>query len=155
MHNLEILRVGSEDVWDYLESSKVKTPKFQNRLGSYSLNPGTVEKLRDYVDKATIVIFSAEWCKDCHSNVPVMALLNRDTGLEVLVFGHLMRDSKNHGKRWSTPPSPPEVDEFNVIKIPLIIVLNTQGQVLGEIVENPPEGKTLEQALLNILEASF
>jgi thiol-disulfide isomerase/thioredoxin len=119
------------------------------------LNPETVDLQKKYVDKATVVVFSAEWCKDCHSNIPVLAQINRDVGLEVLVFGHLMRDSKNHGNRWSVPPSPPEVKEFNVIKIPLILVLNTQGQVLGEIVENPPEGKTLEQALLNILEANF
>ena len=155
MHNIETLRTGSEDVWDYLESSKAKTPKFQNRLDSYRLNPETVDKLRKYVDKATIVVFSAEWCKDCYNNVPVLAHLNRDTGLEVLVFGHLMRNSKNHGNRWSVPPSPSEVEEFDVQKIPLIIVLNAQGQVLGEIVENPPENKTLEQSLLDILDASF
>ena len=66
-----------------------------------------------------------------------------------------MRNSKNHGNRWSVPPSPSEVEEFDVQKIPLIIVLNAQGQVLGEIVENPPEKKTLEQSLLDILDASF
>ena len=155
MHNLETLREGSEDVWDYLESSKAKTPKFQNNLDSYRLNPKTVDKLRKYVNKASVVIFSAEWCKDCYSNVPILAQLNRDTGFEVLVFGHLARDVKNPEKRWKVPPSPPEVKEFDVKKIPLITVLDVQGQVLGEIVENPPEGKTLEQALLNILEASF
>ena len=155
MHNLETLRTGSEDVWGYLESSKAKTPKFQKRLDSYRLNPETVEKIRKYVDKTTVVIFSAEWCKDCYSNVPVLAQLNKDAGLEVLVFGHLRRDVKNPEKRWTVPPSPPEVKEFDVKKIPLVIVLNAQGQVLGEIIENPPEGKTLEQALLDILEASF
>jgi len=49
------------------------------------------------------------------------------------------------------PPSPPEVDEFSVPKIPLIVVLNKDGEKAGEIVENPPPGKTVEQALLAIM----
>jgi thiol-disulfide isomerase/thioredoxin len=154
MHDLDILRESSEDVWDYLNTAKQKTDNFQNRLDTYSPDSETITKLRDYKDKTVVIVFSAEWCTDCYQNVPIIAQLNNETGLEVLVFGHLKRDSKNNKRRWSVPPSPPEVDEFNVTKIPHIIVLNTRGQVLGEIVENPPKGKTLEEAMLDILDAS-
>ena len=44
-----------------------------------------------------------------------------------------------------------EVKEFDVVKIPLIVVLNGDGEELGEIVENPPEGETLEESLFKIL----
>lgn len=36
----------------------------------------------------------------------------------------------------------------------MIAVFNTEGEMLSEIVENPPRGETLEKALLNILEAA-
>ncbi len=67
------------------------------------------------------------------------------------VFGHLMRNVTDPDEKWAIPPSPPEVKAFNVIKIPLITVLNKEGEKLGEIIENPPEGQTLERALLDIL----
>jgi hypothetical protein len=44
-----------------------------------------------------------------------------------------------------------EVKEFDVVKIPLIVVLDRDGERVGEIVENPPPGKTVEGALLDIL----
>ena len=74
------------------------------------------------------------------------------SGLEVRVFGHLMRSPLNSSERWKIPPSPPEVKEFNVKKIPLIVVLNKNGEKLGEIEENPPKGTSLEKALLQIYE---
>jgi thiol-disulfide isomerase/thioredoxin len=98
-----------------------------------------------------VVVFSAEWCKDCRRNVPVLGLVAEATGLEVRVFGHLMREVKDSDERWSIPPSSPEVKEFNVIKIPLISVLDGNGEEIGEVVENPPEGQSLEEALLDIL----
>ena len=38
-----------------------------------------------------------------------------------------------------------------MVKIPLIVVLDKAGEKVGEVVENPPPGKTLEQALLDII----
>jgi hypothetical protein len=62
-----------------------------------------------------------------------------------------MRNVTDPDEKWAIPPSPPEVKAFNVIKIPLITVLNKEGEKRGEIIENPPEGQTLERALLDIL----
>jgi len=78
-------------------------------------------------------------------------LISEATGLEVRVFGHLMRDPKRSRGYWSIPPSPEEVEEFSVRRIPTIFVLDREGRVMGEIVESPPAGKSLEAALLDIL----
>jgi hypothetical protein len=64
-----------------------------------------------------------------------------------------MRDAKSNNRRWAVPPSPPGVDEFNVVKIPLMVALRKDGEKVGEIVENPPQGKTREQVLLGIVKA--
>jgi len=66
------------------------------------------------------------------------------------VFGHLMCNPLNPKEKWRIPPSPPEIREFNVVKIPLILVFNKKGRKLGDIIENPPEGLSLEAALLKI-----
>lgn len=148
---LEAIRSNSESVADYLKSSEEKTPKFTERKTTYKLDKDTIEKIKAYTGSAVVVVFSAEWCPDCYRNVPVLSLISEETGLEVRVFGHLMRNVTDPDEKWAIPPSPPEVKAFNVIKIPLITVLNKEGEKRGEIIENPPEGQTLERALLNIL----
>jgi len=45
-------------------------------------------------------------------------------------------------------PSPREVEEFKVEKIPHIIIFNTDGKELGKIIENPAQDKTLEEEIL-------
>lgn len=150
-HELEAIRDNSESVENYIRYSKEKAPQFAERKSMYTLDEEAVEAIRDHAEKVTVVAFSAEWCPDCHRNIPVLCLLSEATGIEVRVFGHLMRDAKNPEERWRIPPLPPEVKEFNVVRIPLILVLNEHGEKIGEIVENPPEGQTLEDALLEIL----
>ncbi len=150
-YELEAIMSNSESVADYLTSSDEKAPKFAERKATYKLNKDTVEKIKAYAGSAVVVVFSAEWCPDCYRNVPVLGLISEETSLEVRVFGHLMRNVKDPNEKWAIPPSPPEVKDFNVIKIPLITVLNEDGERLGEIIENPPEGQTLERALLDIL----
>ncbi|KPV65265.1 MAG: hypothetical protein AOA65_0300 [Candidatus Bathyarchaeota archaeon BA1] len=63
-----------------------------------------------------MVVFSAEWCKDCTNNVPVLWLISELRGLEIRVFGHLKTDPLNPRERWKIPPSPPEVKDFGVEK---------------------------------------
>jgi hypothetical protein len=150
-HDLEKLRENSQTVKDYLASTAETAPGFAKRMAEYNLNERATKELRERVEWAVVVVFSAEWCKDCCRNVPVLGLIVEATGLEVMVFGHLMRDIKDPDERWSIPPSPQEVKEFDVVKIPLISVLDGNGKEIGEIVENPPEGQSLEEALLDIL----
>lgn len=151
-YNLDKIRHNAYTVNGYLDEVSTGTPIFKEKYDKYIIDESVTEKLSEYADKIVILAFSAEWCKDCHNNIPVLDLISEATGIEIRVFGHLMRDVKGSAMRWKVPPSPVEVVEFNVIKIPLIIVMNQNGGVLGEIVENPPEGLSLEEAILNIVE---
>ncbi len=145
------LRTSSKTVYDYVtEPSKAKEA-FERRLEEYKLDPVIVKELKKKAVDYLIIVFSAEWCPDCFRNVPVLDLLAKSTGIEVRVFGHIMRDDKNNTRKWAVPPSPPEVEKFNFVKIPFIVVLKKDGEKVGEIIENPPPGKTLEQALLEIM----
>jgi thiol-disulfide isomerase/thioredoxin len=153
MYNIPLLILRSEDVKEYIESNREKTPNFVDRYKSYTVEKETVSKIKRYFDKYIIFAFSAEWCKDCARNIPILARLQEESGLITRIFGHIMKDAKSSTKKWRIPPSPGEIDLFNVIKIPSIFILDNQGNKVGEIIENPPPDKTLETAILDILES--
>ncbi len=146
------LRRGSESVHDYVSAPSKARDAFDKRRSEYKLDAVVTKELKKKAKEYTVFVFSAEWCPDCMRNVPVLDMISEATGLEVRAFGHIMRDAKSNTRKWAVPPSPPEVDEFNVPKIPLIMVLKKDGEKAGEIVENPPPGKTVEQALLDIMQ---
>jgi thiol-disulfide isomerase/thioredoxin len=150
-YDLAKIHRGSEAVYDYVSVPNMAKDAFDKRRDEYKLDPVVVKEVTRRAKDYTIVAFSAEWCPDCVRNIPVLAMLSEVTGLEVRIFGHIMRDTKSNMRKWAIPPSPPEVVEFNVVKIPLILVLNKVGESIGEIVENPPRGNTLEQAILNLM----
>ena len=150
-YDLASLRKHSEPVKDYVSEKNLATEAFAARRAEYRLDANTVRELKKLGRGYTVVVFSAEWCPDCKRNVPVLDLLSEAADIEVRVFGHIMRDAKDSTRKWAVPPSPPEVEEFGVTKIPFIVVLDGNGEKIGEIVENPPPGKTVEKALLDIL----
>lgn len=147
-YDLDELMAGSKPVADYMKSAG---EEFIEHYERYESDGGAVMELERYVDGITVVAFSAEWCKDCKREIPVLAHLSEEIGLKVRVFGDLMRDAKSATRKWSIPPSPKEVEDFKVNRIPLIVVLDREGRRLGAVEEKPAEGKTLERALLDIL----
>jgi thiol-disulfide isomerase/thioredoxin len=125
--------------------------RFLERMKTYSLNEDVVKELKKYMDKIFVVVFSAEWCKDCAANVPVLALLADKTGLKVRVFGGLKKDPLNPDEKWRIPPSPPEVREFKVKRTPHIVIFHVNGRELGKIIENPTPNKTMEEEILQLV----
>jgi len=149
--NLSEIRKKTLLVKQYIDSLEQPfREKFLTRKQTYTLKQEVVNHLKEFLDKYVIIAFSAEWCKDCTANIPVLALISETTGLEVRIFGGLKKDPLSHTRKWRIPPSPPEVEIFNVDKIPLIMLFDKDGKQIGRIVENPREA-TLEEELLNII----
>ncbi len=149
--NLSEIRRKTVSVKQYLNSLEEPfREKFLARKQTYRLNQEVMNKLKHCADKFVVVTFSAEWCKDCAANIPVIALISEATGLEVRIFGGLMKDPLSHTRKWRIPPSPPEVETFHVDKIPLIILFSKEGKEVGKIIEKPEE-PTLEEELLKII----
>jgi thiol-disulfide isomerase/thioredoxin len=150
--NLSEIRKKTVSVEQYLDSLEEPfRERFLTRKQTYTLNQEAVNQLKKVADKYVIVAFSAEWCKDCAVNIPVLALISEATGLEVRIFGGLKKDSLSHTRKWRIPPSPQEVETFQVDKIPLIIVFDKEGKDIGKIIENPREKPTLEEELVKII----
>jgi len=125
--------------------------KFLIRKQTYQLNREAINQFKRFANKCVIVAFSAEWCKDCATNIPVLALISEATGLEVRIFGGLEKGPLSPEGEWRIPPSPPEVETFHVDKIPLIILFDEKGKEMGRIIENPRKESTLEEELLKII----
>jgi hypothetical protein len=150
MKSLKELTERSVAVKDYLtHTTGPFRDKANERMKTYKIDASVIEELKKYVNKLFVIVFSAEWClKDCAPNVPVLALLANKTGLNVRVFGGLTRDPSNPKERWKVPPSPPEVKDFKVEKVPTIIIFDANGRELGKIIENPAPNKTIEEGIL-------
>jgi len=135
-------------VKEYLSKSTGRFKEIQDGvLRSYELKTEVVQELSKYSDDLLIVIFSAEWClKDCATKVPIFLLLAENLGIEVRVFGGLVRDALKSD--WRVPPTPPEVREHGVKKVPHVFILDKSGRQLGEIVESPSPGNTVEEDVL-------
>lgn len=154
--NIAEIKRNTESVSDYLTGASAHSPStlylFTKRLKEYQIDEKILEKLKKHASKFVLVVFSGEWCANCARNVPILGLVAEATGLEVRVFGHLNQDPLKPGVRWRIPPSPPEVHDFNVVRIPHIAVFNAKGTEVDVIIENPPEGQSLEGVLLRIFE---
>ena len=153
MYDWEALRKNSASVSEYLIKASKDTPIFRQNAEKYNLDLEALKRLEEYKNKVGVVVFSSDWCPDCQRHVPVLGLIAESIGMEIIVFGHLVRDLARPKGYWQIPPSPPEVKTFDVKKIPTIIVLDETGKKLGAIIENPPRGKTLENALLDVIES--
>lgn len=127
-------------------------PKYEARRAEYTLNPGTLESIKAFVDQFIIVTISADWCKDCVANVPVLDLIHEATGLPVYILGGVKTDPLNPDRQWAVPPSPPEVDTLNIKAIPTILIYTKDGTEIGRIIENPSIQPTLEEELLYFFE---
>jgi thiol-disulfide isomerase/thioredoxin len=126
--------------------------KFLKRKQEYQLNPEAAEQLKKLAEGYAIIAFSADWCKDCASNIPVLALVSETTGLETRVFGNIKKDPLSSTRKWRIPPSPPEVEAFKIDKLPTILIFNREGREIGKIIENPTM-PTLEQELCAIIKS--
>ncbi len=94
MANLKEIEKKTVPVDEYVK--KVPSPfnkKFSERKQSYQLDEEVVQKLKSYTRDVVIVVFSAQWCKDCAANVPILALIAERTNIKVRVFGGLKRVS--------------------------------------------------------------
>ena len=153
--NLETIMRKTTPVDKYIsEISQSYKDKFLQKMQSYQMEEKPIKKLKEHAKDLIIIVFSAEWCKDCAENIPILAMLAKEIKIEIRVFGGLKTNPLNQKEKWSIPPSPPEVKKFNVKKIPHIIISNKNGKELGTIIENPIPGNTLEKEIFNILQLS-
>lgn len=152
MVNLSDIRSRTTNVRDYIDGLKDKDKeKFIEVYNTYKLDTGVVDELREALKDLTIVVFSAAWCGDCKRAMPVMQQLEEQLGLEVLIFSKIKTAPLDPDRQWAVPPSPPEINEWGVTAIPWFNFYDTDGNLVGTLIEKPTVKDTLEAEILHIL----
>jgi thiol-disulfide isomerase/thioredoxin len=156
MRKLEGLMEKTFTTTEYiLHVNEVFRDKFLSRMETYKLNENAVEELRKHTNDIFVLVFSAEWCKDCMANVPILALLEKKIGLKVGVFGNSEKGTLKFRQKDGKMLASAIVNKFKIREIPHIVVFDVNGQELGKIIENPSFGKTLEEEILELVKKRF
>jgi thiol-disulfide isomerase/thioredoxin len=153
MVDLVNIKERSQSVKEYISTLEDKWKEIQlEEYRNYDLDENVVRELGDYVDRITIVSLGASWCKDCRKAIPVLMKLEEEVGVEVRVFGSVKTAPLDPNRQWAIPPSPPELDEWNVTAIPWIVIFDKFGKRIATIIEKPKHKSTLEAEILYVIE---
>ncbi|MFX0098203.1 MAG: TlpA family protein disulfide reductase [Candidatus Hodarchaeota archaeon] len=127
--------------------------KFSEKLSTSRIRPDIASKLGQVVleNKLKFLVFSADWCKDSQEVLPLLAKIYQVTKIPMKILGGIKKNL-NPPPSWKVPPSPPEVLEYNVEKLPCILVLDKGSCEIARVYEQPPPGKSLEKHLLEVIE---
>jgi len=118
----------------------------------YILNSDAVKKLSDFAKEYHIVVIFADWCGDARKAVPVLSLIEEETGMKIVALGGMTKPPYGSDRFWAVPPSPVEVDIFDIRSSPTILVFNAKGEEIGRIKTRPKIAPTLEEELVVIIE---
>ena len=147
--DLDDIRLRSMTVAEYFESVTGKDKDvMMDKYHQYRIKGDVLQQLKDLAGSVVCVVFSAAWCKDCKNALPVLRHLEERAGLEVRVFGNIKTAPLNPEHRWKIPPSPPEMEEWNITHIPWIVLFDRDGNEIGNIIEKPEVKETLEEEIL-------
>ncbi len=151
--NLDDIRSRTKTVGEYLDSIQGKDKDAMLRIYEhYRPKEDVVDRLRRHVNDIVIVVFSAAWCKDCKNALPVLRHLEERIGLNVRVFGGIKTAPLDPNHQWRIPPSPPEMEEWEITHIPWIVIFDLEGNEIGTVIEKPTVTASLEEEILYHLE---
>ena len=126
--------------------------RYHNQKKAYKLNDEAIEKLREIIDNYEIVVVFADWCGDARKAVPVLSLIEEELDIRIRALGGMTKPPYGSKKHWAVPPSPKEVDTFEITSSPTILVFNKDGEEIGRIKTRPKMTPTIEQELVKIIE---
>lgn len=153
MAKLSDVKVDAPSCNEYIENmSPAYKGGFLRNRSDYKLNADAVEKIKQLGDDYAFVIVFADWCGDARKVVPVMALLEEETGKKIPSLGGMTKPPYGSDKFWAVPPSPEEVDKFDITSSPTILIFNTEGEEIGRIKTRPKMTSSIEEEIVKIIE---
>ena len=127
---------------------------FVRQKEEYSLSTKAIERLKILCEEYTCVVFYADWCGDSKKAVPVLALIEEQTGKKILALGGMTKPPYGSKSLWAVPPSPPEVETFKITSSPTILIFNKAGEEIGRIKTRQRLTPTIEEEIVKIIEDS-
>jgi thiol-disulfide isomerase/thioredoxin len=153
-HDLKKLQENGKNIDELIESFDCKgSEDIKNQCENYEPNHDIVKELVAKAKDYTFVVFSADWCKDCKSNVGAFAkIVQLYPEINAIFFKGIKSAPLDPNIKWKVPQSPPEVNEFDLNRIPTFYILDSEGYVKTEFLENPVTKPTVEEELLYLIE---
>ncbi|MHA1187523.1 MAG: thioredoxin family protein [Candidatus Heimdallarchaeota archaeon] len=153
-HDLKKLYENGKNVDEVIESFNCKTADdIRNNCENYEPNHDVVKELVAKAKGYTIVVFSADWCKDCKINVgPFAKIVQLYPEIDAIFFKGIKTAPMDPDIKWKVPPSPPEVNDFDLQRLPTFFILDSEGYVKTILLENPKTKPTVEEELLYLIE---
>jgi len=154
IHDVKHLEKSGLKVDEMIENLSGKDgDTIRENFEKYEPIEGVLSELEEKANGYLFVVFSADWCRDCKTNVAAFAkILKRIPTINGVFFKGIKSAPKDPDIRWRVPPSPPEVNDFDLRKIPTIFIIDSNGKLVGEMLENPEHKPTLEEELVYILD---
>ena len=140
-------------VTDYIDKmSASQKGVFLRRRDAYELNEDAVGILQGFKDQYQFIVFFADWCGDSRKAVPVLSLLEEELKIKISALGGMTKPPYGVDAYWAVPPSPDEVNTFDIRSSPTIIVFNESGEEVGRMKTKPKMTATVEEELIWIIE---
>ncbi|MFX0053289.1 MAG: thioredoxin family protein [Promethearchaeota archaeon] len=142
-------------VTDYIDQmSASQKGGFVRRRDAYVLNKEAVEILKTFKDNYQFIVFFADWCGDSRKAVPVLSLLEQELDIRITALGGMTKPPYGSKSFWAVPPSPVEVETFDIRSSPTIVVFKKSGEEVGRMKTRPKNTSTVEEELIWIIESS-
>jgi thiol-disulfide isomerase/thioredoxin len=128
---------------------------FIRQKKGYRINQEAVDKIKGFVEKGySFAALFADWCGDARRAIPVLALLEEEIDHHIPCLGGMKKPPYGSDRLWDVPPSPAEVETFEVTSSPTIIIFDTDGKEIGRIKTKAKMTPTIEQEIVKIIEDS-
>ena len=137
------------------EMNPMYRSRWLDEFTHYSLNEDAVGNLKDIIDAYEIVAMFADWCGDARRAIPALVHLETSLKIKIRALGGMTKPSWGSDKFWAVPPSPVEVETFDIRSSPTIIIFKKDsGEEIGRIKTRPKMTPTMEEEILKVIQDS-
>jgi len=154
MPKLEDMNTPGVTPDEFLKSIKLEKYRqmFKDTVKETQVKEDIITQIAEIVKSKNVAIriFVADWCKDTRNAFPAIShIVNQIPEIDLTLLHGIKNDPFDKNVRWKVPPSPPEVDTFDLRKIPTLIIFDkTSGEEVGRMIERPEATETVEEEIL-------
>ncbi|MFW9908620.1 MAG: thioredoxin family protein [Candidatus Thorarchaeota archaeon] len=154
MPTLDDVTTDCPSCGNYIETmSPMYRSRWLDEVSSYKPNPAALDMLKKLAEEYEIVVLFADWCGDARRAVPALAVIEAELGIRVRALGGMTKPGFGSGRYWAIPPSPIEVDIFDIRSSPTILLFRKDtGEEIGRIKTRPKMTPTIEEEMVKVIE---
>ncbi|MFW9980037.1 MAG: thioredoxin family protein [Candidatus Thorarchaeota archaeon] len=138
---------------DYInEMNPMYRSRWLDEFSRYNLNEYALAGLKETVGKYEIVVLFADWCGDARKAIPALAHIETSLGIKIRALGGMTKPGFRSDRFWAVPPSPIEVEIFDIRSSPTVLIFNKEtGEEIGRIKTRPKMTPTMEEEILKVI----